>query len=671
MGKTPFSKKQLEELNNYAKRTNEEFKDIHVKSAFDKPFHFPDNQSNESLHKATKMTVHQAEISGNKQNALDSMNKSFDKQSQEDESLLKASIQVNNDLNEIANNLLCNPLIFPLIPQTLTAPFDRIAYFFHAIFVNPPIYKFEDIYYMDANGSPFIIYKESIKQWNPLIRYLNEYGVIQVRSIQCASSEKEALLRLILSTSSPFRIPIYTNTMSISYGSVIDAIHSNIIDYVTDEVHIYANANGNPIKTAKDLSATRLKWANLIYSQSHYNYNFAKHIQARIIDKCDDALNNMPDSDQYSSLHEILRELCAYSIPILNQFAILFAKIYCGREFLKHSSMSQKNATIIISRNPHFIYNLFSHIIKGVHITTPMALGFGLQSPDYAPCILTDHNSNWLSESKNIIHLIYDKANGNIVNIDDSKQTTINQQLKDILSGKSVKINDDVVGKMSYRSNAHFIFLRESDDQKLSKELEAFADVIDLSKSPFDGYVYSGDICLDEYEIYFFAIGLVKYGIDLLLEGKENVAIPTKELDFRNFVQKYIKRIDTPKDSTDKERFTHNDILYSYYSDYQKLLNNPMYSKETFRDKIRELFPNIDYRKVNSTIDGKRKDAMAFIGLEFNKYQFEIDLKELQNNPPMEMNTRKDFSNFLSKLINDYHKYISSQMENISSNINQ
>ena len=671
-----LSDEQLKKINDYNKNISGNQNSV-FNNAFDVKIHFSDIQQDSVPSKITKEEVQCVEKSGKFLNRIKSLKKAIDEDSETNELLWKNNIQFNNDLNEINIMISQDQLIAPLLSNLNRNEYSRVAYFLHELFVKPIIEKFEKNYFITVGNTKFLITKQFASTWVPCIQRLNENGIITQCPLRWPISAKESLLRLILSNSSPFKIPLYANnptSMPIFYGSIIEAIHSNIIDYLTNEVQIYATANGNPAETAKALFLTRLKLAHLIYEQSSYDYDFAKQIQFRLISKYNDSLNDISVQNRYIRSLSLLRILCSNSIFLLNKISVLIAKIYVGRKFMKHLALEENNATIIISRNPQFVQQFLLTVIKGLQCVASMTYYMRLAPLDYSTSTYTEYTINDLSSPQIVIELLYHKLNGHIINIDSSKQNTISPQLKEIISG-NIKLDDEVVEKIYYSSNAHFVFLRNTDDNKLLKEMDGFSDVIDLSDSPTDEYLYDNTFHLDEYEIYFLVVSLIRNGIELMLEKKESVTVSTQELDLRNFADKYLKYITaeaSTDDDSDKQKrasipFVHADILYSHYLAYQTLMGKRSYSSQDFRSKIKGMFPDASYQKKHTSF----KDAMAFIGLQFNELQFESDMKELQNHPSVKADTSKEFSSFVEKLINDYHEYVSSQMKSISADNRQ
>ena len=178
-----------------------------------------------------------------------------------------------------------------------------------------------------------------------------------------------------------------------------------------------------------------------------------------------------------------------------------------------------------------------------------------------------------------------------------------------------------------------------------------------------------------------------------MLDDTKKVTIPTQELDIQEFSNKFLELSNIKEENStdasllkeaaptvsskgrkkDTTPFIHADILFSHYSDIQRLSGKRPCSRSFFNTQIQKLFPTVSYQKKNTNLsNGDLKDSKAFVGLKFNEVPFTTEMKKLRDNPPQPENSKEEFISYLEQIINDYQKSISDELETIfSNNINQ
>lgn len=393
------------------------------------------------------------------------------------------------------------------------------------------------------------------------------------------------------------------------------------------------------------------------------------------------------DTTPFTELSHVLMLISNENFDTIKKLAILLAKVYLGRSCLKYLDKDTSHLTCIISNNPYYIkkflqdifgYNMtpekFSRTIQGVNMYS--------QSPDIqfkcnAQSLIfhkTEYSAAQLGNETMIGEFIKGKFYGNIVNIDTTK-TPLTSIGKNLIEGKSISYSDPILGKMSHKSNAHFIRINESVDDLNLGDYNILNDKIflegNLANIEYEPLHY--------YELFFLVTGFVQYGLDLLLTSEESPTI--QEIRSSQLVDEFIMNFcfDQAKDIkvpaqyantksdedlkqlrqelniTDLE-FTHTGTLYENFKIWMKIChkNIPCCPLAEFRSTLEQKYHPAFYTKKMKKVDGKPKDARGLYGVSVDKDKFN-NLQAKQDNSESSPSERKDL--FLDQLEEILKKY--------------
>lgn len=437
----------------------------------------------------------------------------------------------------------------------------------------------------------------------------------------------------------------------IYYGRQIDAIHSKISAFISDKKISYILAQNSKIFSDSSTAYAEYyhRHANTYYSLLPAACDLALNHYNNMANLAKRDMQKGPEEKRYSRLIPFLKLITNANISNLDKLAVMFAKIFLGRKQLEYLK-NNKNATFIITNQSRlisdFLNDVFSRRISGSYDATLILPSFipGNYATTDTFYHVTNYSPNYLSNPKNIEQLIHDRIIGNIVNIDTSSTSNNCDNLQLLLDGTAFTCSDELTGKLTYRSNAHYIFIRESIHDKLYENYHNKADTIDLSNSSDTPCIYQP---LYLYEIFFLISGFVYYGIDLILNGNTADSNSSENDFFDIFIKKYCSI------TNNEEDYTYIKFLYEDYSQLALSNKSLKLSNNDFKGNLKRLFNDLEIKKLNKTINGQRIDANAYIGLKFNKAAYDNDLQASSKNTTS-INSNNEFYRYLENILNCY-----------------
>ena len=435
----------------------------------------------------------------------------------------------------------------------------------------------------------------------------------------------------------------------ICYGEIIDAIHQNITQYIISKSDnfIFSQANKNTKLFFESKQCIAKNFINTYFPMSEQGYILSINTISGLYKNA--ARNSRFGSNRdkkYERLYSYLDTICASNKSLLDAFAVLLAKIYCGRAFVSCIDKSKHHCTLIITRNTEFIKNFFNDIIAIVPTNSLNKEQYDLENKIH----FTKYTCRELANEENLSELIYYKLIGNIANIDDSTFDYDATVLKKIISGDLLTQNDDVVENLYYRSNCHYVFIRPSLDDSFVKDLLPISDVIDLSESDLDRPY---DTQLAFYERFFMVTTFVEYGIELMNTGEREVKVYDPEFYLKEFTGRYVTSSDNDEDFI-YQKSSKDEQGPGLYDFFTTFLDAYGYNS-TIKINNFKKFITTKYNAECKRAPG-HDTRSAFFNIIFDEEKFNSDMKELNNpsnNPHKD--TSSDFMNCLTNLIQQHH----------------
>ncbi|MGL5258185.1 MAG: hypothetical protein ACRC76_14245 [Proteocatella sp.] len=427
---------------------------------------------------------------------------------------------------------------------------------------------------------------------------------------------KIAILHLLVT----FPKKMHSIGHKIIYGKMLDVVHLQIFKSITkiNPAATHAQNGCNSEQTLKTLNNAYYKELERFYSMNQQEYAQALQLNRNLFSRYESTIYNNPSTAKlFHRLTAVLLKISHTDPIILDKLAILFAKIFMGRKLLNTLKI-KKHATLIISNNPYYINNFLFDILTFHGYDSPSSMPFTQPyylKPNENYHHITNYSAKQLCDPTMKETLIEEKIIGNIVNIDKSQEVGTPEILKKLIDGTPLPPEKDAIaGSLIYRSNAHYIFLRDTASKKLDSDILSSSDILDLSAASLDTLIYEQ---LSPSEIHFMVTGFVDYGINCLLSEKELSETPNSILAPENFIKTYCTFTNTEND------FSHIDILYNYFVKLQNTKGQTACTKNDLRDYIKEAFPFAAYEKKKTP----RKDGKAFLGLKFNEEKLLQDIE--------------------------------------------
>lgn len=455
--------------------------------------------------------------------------------------------------------------------------------------------------------------------------------------------------------------PQYTD--KIFFGLMLNYLHFRIAKYFTD---ISQRHFINPYyDTAQEIDKKKSDWQ---YHFMKKYYNNMTPVEYRLMQEFT-LRQDLPSpytnfkqtqNKKFPKLKPVLKEISDSNFHIIQQFAILLAKIYLGRTFLKEykNDITISNVTLILCDNPRYLADFLKDILTISTIKRSGRSGFIFGENYIGETTKLHHLTTFtitdLVKTNNLLDRIKNKILGNIVNIDSSDKMLSNKNdiatLSKLFRGAPISITDSFNTKFYFKSNAHYIFIRRFQEASIKKILPSDTTCIQLSSSLWN-VKYSP---LEFYELFFLVTGFVEYGIEQLFslsltDGPANST--TSSLDF---ITAYcIETRDINDVCLTKE-------LYKQYIKHTEQVPD---SYQSFASVFKTAFPNLEYKGGKQRIDrrkstkfGKAHSATGhgYIGLKFDaeKYNKDLQLRQTKQSP---LSASEDFNHYIEQLIEDYY----------------
>ncbi|MEN6565521.1 MAG: hypothetical protein ABFC57_04410 [Veillonellales bacterium] len=386
----------------------------------------------------------------------------------------------------------------------------------------------------------------------------------------------------------------------------------------------------------------------------------------------------------FSKLINILYNLSNGNPLVVKQLAIMLAKIYIGRTYLKEldSNNQLNHLTIIISDNPFYVRTFLNDILT----YDPY-----YSSEDQLPSLsdrnqckehlnpATEHSSSFLCNKENIPLLIKEKALGKTVNIDTTNTSIENGIFSKLLNGMAIPCPCDNIfnDKLIYRSNSHYIKICQANK---------------TDNIPHDTIFCSGKlddkryIPLDDYERFLLVTGFLNFGISLLghdLTDEPAIyvkhSIPHEEDTISIFIKNfYDDTFDLKKAShsqkDDSNNFADANDMYPNYKTWFTTLykDKPVCSMAKFKKSLSTLYRD---RKVGKALECLSKTAQeeqlknrylknndndhrGISGLKFNEPNFQKFLDNSRSSTDNTKGTKSAFESYIKKeIIDKYSPY--------------
>lgn len=455
--------------------------------------------------------------------------------------------------------------------------------------------------------------------------------------------------------------PQYTD--KIFFGLMLNYLHFRIATYFTDisQQHFI-----NPYyDTEQEIDKKKSDW-QYHFMKKYYNnmtpveYQLMKEFTSRQDLPSPYTNFKQTQNKKFPKLKPVLKEISNSNVHIIQQFAILLAKIYLGRTLLKEykNEIDASNVTLILCDNPRYLADFLKDILTISTIKRSGRSGFMFGENYIGETTKLHHLTTFtvtdLVKTNNLLDRIKNKILGNIVNIDSSDKMLSNKNdiatLSKLFRGAPISTTDSFNTKFYFKSNAHYIFIRRFQEASIQKILPPDATCIRLSSSLWDSK-YSP---LEFYELFFLVTGFVEYGIEQLFslslaDGPANST--TSSLDF---IAAYcIETRDINDVCLTKE-------LYKQYIKHTEQVPD---SYQSFASVFKTAFPNLEYKGGKQRIDrrkstkfGKAHSATGhgYIGLKFDaeKYNKDLQLRQTKQSP---LSASEDFNRYIEQLIEDYY----------------
>ncbi|MDN0046993.1 hypothetical protein QVN49_08210 [Megasphaera hexanoica] len=455
--------------------------------------------------------------------------------------------------------------------------------------------------------------------------------------------------------------PQYTD--KIFFGLMLNYLHFRIAKYFTD---ISQRHFINPCyDTEQEIDKKKSDW-QYHFMRKYYNnmtpneYQLMKDFILRQDPTSPYVKFKQTPNKDFSKLITVLKEISDNNIHIIQEFAILLAKIYLGRTFLKEykNDITISNVTLILCDNPRYLADFLKDILTISTIKHSGRTGFILGENYIGETTKLHHLTTFtitdLVKTNNLLDRIKNKILGNIVNIDSSDKMISNKNdiatLGKLFRGAPISITDSFETKFYFKSNAHYIFIRRFQESSIKKFLPPDTTCIRLSSSLWDSKYPP----LEFYELFFLVTGFVEYGIQQLFSlspTNSNTSSTAASLDF---ISAYcIETRDTNDVCLTKE-------LYEKYVKYTEQVPD---SYSAFSAVFKTAFPNLEYKDGKQRIDrrkstkfGKAHSATGhgYIGLKFDEEKYTEDLQLRQTGQSL-LSTSEDSDHYIEQLIDDYY----------------
>lgn len=386
---------------------------------------------------------------------------------------------------------------------------------------------------------------------------------------------------------------------------------------------------------------------------------------------------------------------------IIKQLAIMLAKIFIGRRYLKEIDPSNQlnHLTMIISDNPKYIREFLMDILtyapvpSNLDYSNPTSLRipaqrvlpskYFYQKKDNSFYHVTEHSSTFLCNKNNIPELIKEKLLGNILNIDTGNTSIEGGTFSKLLIGTAISCPCDSIinDKLTYRSNSHYVKICKTPNDIRFKGTD---------KIPYDTIICSGNlneyhyIPLDAYELFFLVTGFLNYGIshmgqDLTSEKGTNTTryITNQDDTIAKFIEEfYIDTFDIKK-ANHSQKDDYNDFvdaddeMYPKYKEWFNIVYKdiPACNTTKFKQRLRALYQDRtsgkDLKSLNKTdlrkelahryLKNHQTDHRGVSGLKLDEIRFEKFLEKSQNHDTDD--SKLAFEKFMQKIYEEYSLY--------------
>lgn len=411
------------------------------------------------------------------------------------------------------------------------------------------------------------------------------------------------------------------------------------------------------------------------------NHSFFEQKLTQHINRANHIVGNDPNSTIiFQKLTRTLLTISSGKPDTIKLLAIMLAKVYIGRPYLDYIDRDSTHLTLIITNNPiyvrKFLMDIFLYTLTlGID---PNAQKIYDEYNHYQKnatsfFIATEYSATKLSDETNIGEFIKDKIMGNIVNI-DTTNTAASSNFKDIVNGRAISYKDTYFGKLSYKSNAHYIRINENIKDNCLGDYNV----------PYDTILFNGDLSnaiyepLDDYELFFLVTGFINYGLDLLSQPDlKPIASQPAPLELVNeFIGNFcsdttntVSPTEIPNIEDETRRlaaakelditqlpFTHVEILAEFFNEWCAIAHNDIsYEENVIKKTFIDKYPSIFYLKKKAmTPLGKSKEARGLYGLKFEYDKF-IKFKNAETSSiQSDQSAPKEFISFLENILTDY-----------------
>jgi hypothetical protein len=374
-------------------------------------------------------------------------------------------------------------------------------------------------------------------------------------------------------------------------------IENYMADYINNDDNFYPDEKENEIcKMRKKLKMcfwngdryrTSIGFLEEKKMMEYYLLNFPSFMKLHL----EKYFSLEQDHYLYKRFCDILYKITDGNIEKTDRIAKTFAKIALGREILESITSLSENKTryhyllLLKTSNPKFIERFLLDIfrndwrrnidttenphfnIKLQHrFTTAVRCrcnGQALYLSDFGDKVnensyVSAKSWNELCNSKFILHAIMEKLEGNLLNINQEKGKSTDEEFIKKLLKNSVVVEDGEFGTLNYTSNCHYINI--IDNRKLLEDYHGafknLADIIVINDEALTGQY----IPLDVNEVFWVQMIFFRHGVKLLMDEfmndmgesedkkqylfkskQERVEIPSLEKMIKDFFKKCCK----------------------------------------------------------------------------------------------------------------------------------
>ena len=410
------------------------------------------------------------------------------------------------------------------------------------------------------------------------------------------------------------------------------------------------------------------------------NITFVEEELTKRIARVNYTVNKDIKPNAFENLTRIFLVISERNCDIVDQFAIMLAKIFIGRPYLNYLDKNTNHLSLIITDNSRYIRDFLMNIFSYNILFDSKCYNEKIGSKEYKYAKknmesyyhVTEYSAAMLSDEKNIGEFIKDKNMGNIVNIDTTRSSA-GPNFKSLVEGTLISCNDPYFGKLQYRSNAHYIRINQNIRQSGIENYNILYDIIHCDGN-LTNAIYEP---LEDYELFFLVTGFVNYGIDLLSQPDSELSttLPTPNELVDEFIESFCidttntislareisgledeaKRLAVAKDEGITQlSFTHVDTLIDYFDKWCAIAYQDIhYDKTTIKNCFINKYPKVFYLKKRAlTPSGKSKDARGIYGLKF-----EIDkFKSFTNTADTQFTkaSPEEFISYMGNIIANY-----------------